>query len=197
MKELADRAALPVADIEFMEDTFRLLAMAIEYVFTDDDESMQERIRAAKKAYKAKYPKKGSRYRYRIKLDFTRPMEAHNTAEFVIVPEGTNASRVTWAMHGPQPYIGKVMSLVFSMDRMVGKDNYVAVLTADHGFSPAPEHSKSIGRNAGRQNTTELLDAVSAALGKRVILHYREHRGLPTSCFGETNYFVTGVRVAE
>jgi len=57
-----------------------------------------------------------------IKLDFTRPMEAHNTAEFVIVPEGTNASRVTWAMHGPQPYIGKVMSLVFSMDRMVGKD---------------------------------------------------------------------------
>jgi len=58
----------------------------------------------------------------RIKLDFTRPMEAHNTAEFVIVPEGNGASRVTWAMHGPQPYIGKVMSLVFSMDRMVGGD---------------------------------------------------------------------------
>ncbi|BDU17414.1 SRPBCC family protein [Lysobacter auxotrophicus] len=58
----------------------------------------------------------------RIKLDFTRPMEAHNTAEFLIVPEGNGASRVTWAMHGPQPYIGKLISLVFSMDRMVGQD---------------------------------------------------------------------------
>ena len=38
---------------------------------------------------------------------------------------------------------------------------------------------------------------INAALGKRVVLHYREHRGLPTSCFGETSYFVTGVRVME
>ena len=57
----------------------------------------------------------------RIKLDFTRPMEAHNVAEFSIVPEG-DAQRVTWAMHGPQPYIGKVIGLVFSVDRMVGSD---------------------------------------------------------------------------
>lgn len=59
--------------------------------------------------------------RVRIQLDFTRPMEAHNVAEFSIVPEG-NAQRVTWAMHGPQPYIGKVIGLVFSIDRMVGRD---------------------------------------------------------------------------
>jgi hypothetical protein len=38
---------------------------------------------------------------------------------------------------------------------------------------------------------------INAALGKRVVLHYREHRGLPTNCFGETSYFVTGVRVME
>ena len=38
---------------------------------------------------------------------------------------------------------------------------------------------------------------INAALGKRVVLHYREHRGLPTTCFGETSYFVTGVRVVE
>ena len=42
-----------------------------------------------------------------------------------------------------------------------------------------------------------LLPQINAALGKRVVLHYREHRGLPTNCFGETSYFVTGVRVAE
>jgi len=30
-----------------------------------------------------------------------------------------------------------------------------------------------------------------------VVLHYREHRGLPTARFGDTSYFVTGVRVVD
>jgi hypothetical protein len=37
---------------------------------------------------------------------------------------------------------------------------------------------------------------VSAATGKRVTLHYEEKVGLPTSCFGETRHFVTGVTAA-
>ncbi|HLX10978.1 MAG TPA: hypothetical protein VKY89_24240 [Thermoanaerobaculia bacterium] len=41
-------------------------------------------------------------------------------------------------------------------------------------------------------------DAVAARLnqtmGQRVALHYEQHRGVPTSCFGETEYFVTDVR---
>jgi hypothetical protein len=41
-------------------------------------------------------------------------------------------------------------------------------------------------------------DAVAArineTMGQRVTLRYEEHRGLPTSCFGETDHFVTGVR---
>lgn len=36
---------------------------------------------------------------------------------------------------------------------------------------------------------------VSKVLGARAVLHYREHRGIPTSCFGETSFFVDGVRV--
>jgi uncharacterized protein YndB with AHSA1/START domain len=59
--------------------------------------------------------------RIAIKLDFLKPFEAHNTAEFTLRPEG-DATEVTWAMHGPNLFIGKVMSLFFSMDRMVGKD---------------------------------------------------------------------------
>lgn len=35
---------------------------------------------------------------------------------------------------------------------------------------------------------------VNAAAGKRVTLSYEQHMGLPTSCFGDTNYFVTGVK---
>jgi hypothetical protein len=30
--------------------------------------------------------------------------------------------------------------------------------------------------------------------GKQVSLTYDQHRGVPTTCFGETEYFVTGVR---
>ncbi len=38
---------------------------------------------------------------------------------------------------------------------------------------------------------------VAAATGKRVTLHYEEKVGLPTSCFGETRYFVTSVTAAQ
>jgi len=38
---------------------------------------------------------------------------------------------------------------------------------------------------------------ITRHIGKRVALHYEEKVGLPTSCFGETRYFVTGVTLAE
>lgn len=56
-----------------------------------------------------------------IKLDFSKPFEAHNIAEFTLEPKG-DATSVTWAMHGPNPYFAKVMHTFFSMDSMVGKD---------------------------------------------------------------------------
>jgi len=44
-------------------------------------------------------------------------------------------------------------------------------------------------------------DAVAAklnqTLGKRVAIHYEQHKGVPTKCFGETDYFITDVRAAE
>jgi uncharacterized protein YndB with AHSA1/START domain len=56
-----------------------------------------------------------------IKLDFLKPFEAHNTATFTLVPQG-DATEVTWAMDGPSPFITKVMSVVFNIDKMVGND---------------------------------------------------------------------------
>jgi hypothetical protein len=38
---------------------------------------------------------------------------------------------------------------------------------------------------------------LNESLGQRVVLTYEEHRGIPTQCFGETGYFVTGVRSLE
>ena len=38
---------------------------------------------------------------------------------------------------------------------------------------------------------------VSAAAGKRVTLNYEQHKGLPSSCFGDTEYFVVDVKKIE
>jgi uncharacterized protein YndB with AHSA1/START domain len=56
-----------------------------------------------------------------INLDFVRPFQAHNIVVFRLNPTGASA-HITWAMHGPLPYVAKVMHMVFNMDRMVGKD---------------------------------------------------------------------------
>ncbi|WIW45588.1 SRPBCC family protein [Bradyrhizobium sp. 62B] len=57
----------------------------------------------------------------RIKLDFERPFEGHNTAEFTFVPQG-DATLVTWAMYGPAPFMSKIMQVFINMDSMIGKD---------------------------------------------------------------------------
>ncbi|MFN3431448.1 MAG: SRPBCC family protein [Candidatus Sericytochromatia bacterium] len=56
-----------------------------------------------------------------LQLAFTKPMEALNTTEFTLVPEG-GATKVTWAMHGPQPFISKVMGVFMDMDKLIGPD---------------------------------------------------------------------------
>ena len=35
---------------------------------------------------------------------------------------------------------------------------------------------------------------LNQSMGQRVALHYEQHRGVPSSCFGETEYFVTEIR---
>jgi hypothetical protein len=57
-----------------------------------------------------------------IKLDFLKPFEGHNTADFVLEPQGT-ATRVNWIMYGPMDlFPGKLMSVFTSMDKMIGPD---------------------------------------------------------------------------
>ncbi len=42
-----------------------------------------------------------------------------------------------------------------------------------------------------------IAQKVSAAAGKRVTLNYEQHKGLPSSCFGDTEYFVVDVKEIE
>jgi len=36
-----------------------------------------------------------------------------------------------------------------------------------------------------------------SSMGKRVSIAYEQHKGIPTRCFGETEYFVSAVKVLE
>ncbi len=56
-----------------------------------------------------------------IKLDFVKPLEGHDTAEFTMVPNG-DSTNVTWTMNGQSPYVAKLMGVFLSMDTMIGKD---------------------------------------------------------------------------
>jgi uncharacterized protein YndB with AHSA1/START domain len=60
--------------------------------------------------------------RVSAKLDFSKPFEAHNNVDFTVQPQGDKGSTVTWAMHGPMPYLNRVMTIFFDMDKTVGKD---------------------------------------------------------------------------
>lgn len=56
-----------------------------------------------------------------MRLQMFKPFAADNVVEFTLVPRG-EATEVTWAMQGNQPFLGKVMSLVFDMEKMVGTE---------------------------------------------------------------------------
>lgn len=43
----------------------------------------------------------------------------------------------------------------------------------------------------------KIAEEINQTLGRRVTLTYEQHLGIPTSCFGETSYFVTRVRAVE
>ena len=56
-----------------------------------------------------------------IKLDFLKPFEGHNVAEFALHPQA-DSTRVTWSMDGPSSYMTKLIGVFFNMDKMIGKD---------------------------------------------------------------------------
>jgi len=56
-----------------------------------------------------------------IQLDFIKPFEGHNIAEFTLTPQA-GGTRVDWVMRGPTPFVSKLMQVFVSLDTMIGKD---------------------------------------------------------------------------
>ena len=60
-----------------------------------------------------------------------------------------------------------LQSFFHDLDTWVGKDHYVAVLTADHGFMPSITWSAEQGLSSGRVDGTQTLNSVNSGLEKR------------------------------
>jgi hypothetical protein len=63
-----------------------------------------------------------------MSLKMSKPFKCDNIVEFTFVPardavDATHVTgtHVTWAMHGPQPFMARLMSTFVNCDRMVGK----------------------------------------------------------------------------
>lgn len=48
-----------------------------------------------------------------------------------------------------------------------------------------------------RDDSIAHLVEQASVTGNRVALHYEQHKGVPSDCFGETEYFVTSIREAK
>jgi hypothetical protein len=63
-------------------------------------------------------------------------------------------------------------------------------------LTSAPGVAPEIWRYSVRSDS--IAHAIDALSGQRVKIHYEQHKGVPTKCFGETEYFATGVeKVAQ
>lgn len=56
-----------------------------------------------------------------MQLNMRKPMKAQNLVVFSLTP-AEDATEVTWLMQGKVPFVGKILHLLFSMDKMVGRD---------------------------------------------------------------------------
>ncbi len=43
----------------------------------------------------------------------------------------------------------------------------------------------------------KVVEEINRAVGSRVALNYEQHVGIPSSCFGDTQYFITSIRVVD
>jgi hypothetical protein len=78
----------------------------------------------------------------RIKLDFLKPFECHNTAEFTMETKG-GSTNVRWALSGPRSYLCKIMSIFVSMNSLVGKE-------FEHGLANLRSLTEKSAAPAGR-----------------------------------------------
>ena len=103
---------------------------------------------------------------------------------------------------GSSLYMLFALKFSYSTGERVG---FVQKLSKRGWVCKTNEGEMAMGNMAGQQAQMFLFtvrdDAVVTQIeelaGHRVLLEYEEHRGLPTSCFGDTEYFVVHVKKTD
>ncbi|MCK9685192.1 SRPBCC family protein [Scleromatobacter humisilvae] len=72
-----------------------------------------------------------------IKLDFIKPFQASNTAEFLMTPTDAGTD-LTWAMFGPSKFMTKLMGVFMDFDKIVGKDFEAGLAALKRNAEQAP-----------------------------------------------------------
>src|SRR5271170_2011314 len=103
---------------------------------------------------------------------------------------------------GSALYTWASLSFSYSSGERIG---FVQKLSKKGWICKTNEGELAMVNMAGQQATIftftvpddKVVAEIESFAGHRVSLDYEEHRGIPSSCFGETSYFVTGVKKTE
>jgi hypothetical protein len=103
---------------------------------------------------------------------------------------------------GPVLYTEAALHFSYSTGERVG---FVQKLSKKGWICKTNEGELAMVNMAGQQATIftftvpddKLAAEIDAYAGHRVELHYEQHEGIPSSCFGDTQYFITSVRKTD
>ena len=149
-----------------------------------------------------------------MKDDLDQPPRAYTTADVASQPEpkrrtGWRAKVVFWlitvvvvAVLGFAAYTWSALHYVYSQGDRAGyvqkfsrKGWLCKTWEGEIAMANLPGTTSQIFAFSVRSDSVAKL--ITESMGKRVDLTYQQHNGVPTRCFGETEYFVTGVREAS
>ncbi|MDQ2765968.1 MAG: hypothetical protein M3Y30_02320 [Gemmatimonadota bacterium] len=148
-----------------------------------------------------------------MKDDLDQPPRAYTTADVASQPEPKR--RMGWRAKMTLWFVTVVLVVVLGFAGYTWSVLHYAYSTGDRAgfiqkFSKKGWLCKTWEGEIAMANlpgtTPEIFDftvqsdsvakLITESMGKRVDITYQQHGGVPTRCFGETEYFVTGVRPA-
>lgn len=148
-----------------------------------------------------------------MKDDLDQPPRAYTTADVASQPEpkkrmGWRGKIVLWfitvvvvAVLGFAAYTWSALHYAYSVGDRAGfvqkfsqKGWLCKTWEGQIAMANLPGTTPEIFNFSVRNDSVAKL--ITESMGKRVDITYQQHSGVPTSCFGETEYFATGVRAA-
>ncbi len=101
-----------------------------------------------------------------IKLDFSKPFEGHNIAEFKLEPHGDDETTVTWSMSGPSPLMMKVVGMFMNMDQMIGNDFEVGLDNLKNVVEKPETKKSEVGKSESGKSETGKPESGESETGK-------------------------------